>query len=134
MRRVFELQPGQPATMQQRPGRTVVMMAVAQQEAGQLLASLAQRTHRRQTRSHKIADCLMSLIWNPDRGQFTGPVQLGEVDRIPAVGLDPITGLARDQRRSDDDASMSSRTQLPLDAIATRSGLVTEQQLAPTAR
>jgi hypothetical protein len=96
MRRLFELQPGQPATMQQRPGRTVVMMAVAQQEAGQLLASLAQRAHRRQIRLHEIADRLMSLIWNPDRSQFTGPVQLGEVDRIPSVGLDQITGLARD--------------------------------------
>ena len=82
------------------------MMTVAQQEAGQLLASLAQRARRRQTRSHEIADRLMSLIWNPDRGQFTGPVQLGEVDRIPSVGLDPITGLARDQRRSDHDASV----------------------------
>src|ERR1700733_12916085 len=110
------------------------MMALAQQEAGQLLASLAQRTHRRQTRSHKIADCLMSLIWNPDRGQFTGPVQLGEVDGIPAVGLDPITGLARDQRRSDDDASEPRRAQLPLNAVAARSGLVAEPQTVSATR
>ena len=28
---------------------------------------------------------------------------------VPPVSLDPVTGLARDQRRSDDDASMSCR-------------------------
>ena len=68
-------------------------MAVAQQEAGQLLARLTQGAHRRQTRTHEIADRLMGLIRNPDRGQFTGPVQLGEVDRIPPVGLDPLAGF-----------------------------------------
>ena len=77
-------------------------MAVAQQEAGQLLASLTQGAHGRQTRPHAIADGLMGLIGNPNRGQLTRPVQLGEVDRIPPVSLDPLTGLARDQRRSDD--------------------------------
>ncbi len=120
MHGLFELQPGQPAPVHQRPGRAVVVMAVAQQEAGQLLASLTQRAHRRQTRTHEIADRLMGLIRNPDRGQFTGPMQLGEIDRIPPVGLDPLTGLARDQRRSNDDASVPGRAQLPLNAIAAR--------------
>ena len=96
-----------------------------------MLASLTQRAYRRQTRPHEIADCLMGLIRNPDRRQFTGPVQLGEVDRIPPVGLDPVTGLARDQRRSDDDTSVPCRGQLPLDAIAAGSGLVAEPQFTP---
>ena len=55
MRRVFELQSGQPAPVHQRPGRPVIMMAMAQQEAGQLLARLPHRlrtaARRARTRS-----------------------------------------------------------------------------------
>jgi hypothetical protein len=36
-------------------------------------------------------------------------MQLGEVDRIPPVGLDPISRLAWDQRRSNDNATMPSQ-------------------------
>jgi hypothetical protein len=64
------------------------MMPVAQQESGQLLASLTQGARRRQTGSHEIADRLMRLIGNPDRGQFTGSVQLGEVERIPPISFE----------------------------------------------
>jgi hypothetical protein len=98
----------------------MVVMAVPQQEAGQLLARLTQRAHRRQTRAHEIADRFMGLIRNPDRGQFAGTVQPREIYRIPPVGLDPVTRLARDQRRSNDNASMPRRGQLPLNAIAAR--------------
>ncbi len=75
----------------------------------------------------------MGLIGDPDRRQFAGAVQLGEVDRIPPVGLDAVTGLARDQRRSDDDTSMPALGQLPLNAVAARPGLITEPQFAPAA-
>ena len=44
----------------------------------------------------------MGLIRHPDRGQFTGEVLLGKVDRIPPVGLDPLAWLSRDQRWCDD--------------------------------
>jgi hypothetical protein len=105
-------------------------MAMAQQKPGQLLADLPQRTHRGLTRTHEIADRLMGLVRDPDRRQFTGAVQLGEVDRIPPIGLDPLTGFARDQRRRDDDAFVIHRRELPLDAIATRSGFVAKPQCA----
>jgi hypothetical protein len=59
-------------------------MAMAQQETGELLTSLTQTANSRQTRPHEIADRFVGLIRNPDRGQFTGPMQLGEVDRKPA--------------------------------------------------
>ena len=68
----------------------------------------------------------MSLIRNPHRGQFTGAMQLGQVERIPPVGLDPISWLAGDQRRSHDNATMPSQDQLPLNAIAARAGLIAE--------
>ena len=93
MHRLLELQSGQPAPMDQCPGWPVVVMAVAQQESAQLLTGLTQAAHRRQTRTQEIADSLMGRIWNPDWGQFTGPVQLGQIGRVPPVSLNPVTGL-----------------------------------------
>ena len=69
---------------------------MTQEEARELLTGLTQTADRRQTGAHEIADRLMSRIRNPDRRQFAGPMQLGEVDRIPPVGLDPISRLAWD--------------------------------------
>ncbi len=110
------------------------MMAMAQQESRELLTGLAQVANGRQTRTHEIADRLMSRIGNPDGGQFTRPMQLGQIDRIAPIRLDPISRLARDQRRSHDDAAMSGEGQPPLNPTAARSGLITEPKLAPGAR
>jgi hypothetical protein len=52
---------------------------------------------RRLARTGEITDHLMRLIGHSDRGQFTGAVQLGKVDRITAVRFDPLA-FARDQR------------------------------------
>ena len=99
---------------------------MTQEKARELLTGLAQTADGRKTRAYEIADRLMSPIRNPHRGQFTGAMQLGQVDRIPPVGLDPISRLAWDQRRSNDNATMPSQGQLPLNAIAARAGLITE--------
>jgi hypothetical protein len=99
-----------------------------------LLTGLTKTADRRQTGAHEIADRLMSRIRNPDRGQFAHPMQLRQADRISAVGLDPISRFAWDQRRSDDDAIAPSKRQLALNPIAARSGLVTEAKLVPRAR
>jgi hypothetical protein len=55
-----------------------------------LLPRLAQGAHRRLTCTNEITDRFMGLIRHPDRGQFTGAVLLGKVNRIPPVGLDPL--------------------------------------------
>jgi hypothetical protein len=112
----------------------MVVMAMAQQKRGQLLAGLAHTADRRQTGAHEIADRLMGRIRNPDRRQLARLMQLGQADRVPAVGLDPISWLAWDQRRSHDDAIMPGVRQLTLNSIAARSGFVTEQKLPPAAR
>src|SRR5271163_2044786 len=96
MCRLLESQSGHPATVHQCPRRPMVVMAMTQEKTRELLTGLTQTADRRQTGAHEIADRLMSLIGNPYGGQFTGPMQLGEVDRIPTVGLDPISRLARD--------------------------------------
>ena len=112
----------------------MVVMAMAQQERRQLLTGLTETADRRQAGAHEIADRLMSRIRNPDWGQFAGPMQLNQVDRVPTVGLDPISRFARDQRWSNDDALMPGERQLTLNSIAARSGLITEQKLPPATR
>ena len=124
MHRSLELEARKPASVHQCPGWPVIMTAVAQQKTGQLLTRLTQCTIRCLSRTHEIADGLVRLIRNPDRGQFTRAVQLGEVDRVPPVSLDPVARLARDQRRRDYDTVMSRRRQFPLNTIAARARLV----------
>src|SRR3954470_20653193 len=57
---LFEPQPGQPAPVHLRPGWPVVVVPVPQQEAGELLAGLAQGAYRRLTRPHQIGACQTS--------------------------------------------------------------------------
>jgi hypothetical protein len=68
----------------------------------------------------------MGLIRHPYRGQFTGAVQLGKVDRIPPVGLDTLAWLSRDQRWRDDGAFVSRSGELSLNAVTAWSGLTTK--------
>jgi hypothetical protein len=51
MHRMLEAQAGQPSAVPQRPRRTFVVMAMAQQKARQLLTGLTQRPHSRLTRT-----------------------------------------------------------------------------------
>ena len=76
----------------------------------------------------------MGLIRNPDRCEFARAVQLGQIDRVAPVGLDPVARLAWDQRRCNHDALVAGCCQLPLDAIAARPGLVAEPQTGPILR
>src|SRR4029077_10118342 len=108
----------------------MVVPAVAQQEARQLLSRLAQGAHRRLTCTNEITDRFMSLIRNPHRGQFTGAVQFGKIDRTPPVGLDPLAWLSRDQRWRDDGALVPRYGELSLNAVAAWSGLITEPQFS----
>ena len=72
----------------------------------------------------------MGLTRNPDRGRLTGVVQLGKVDRIPPVGIDPLAWLSRDQRWGDHFAFVSRSGELPLDAITAWSGCITKPQIS----
>ena len=65
-------------------------MAMPQQKAAQLLACLTNTPYRRLTRTDEIADRLVGLIRYPDRCQFTGTVELGKVDCVSPVRLDPL--------------------------------------------
>jgi len=108
----------------------MVVQALAQQEAGQLLTGLAQRAHRRLTRTDQIADRLVGRIRHPDRGQFSSAVHLGKVDRIPPVSLDPLARLSRDQRWSNHGTVVPHSSELALDSVAARSSLITKPQFS----
>jgi hypothetical protein len=56
-------------------------------------------------------------------------MQLGQCRCIPTVGLDPIAGPARDQRRRDHDAVLAKAAQQPMHAVAAGPGFVTEAEL-----
>ena len=87
---LLEPQPGQPAPMHQRPGRAIVMAAVAQQKAYELLSGLPQAAHGCQAGTDQIAHRFMGRVWNPHGCQRTSPVQTHKVDRVPTVRLDPV--------------------------------------------
>ena len=104
--------------------------AMAQQKRLQMLALRAQVLHRRLARPHQLAHGLMARIRHPDGGQLAGPVQPGQGQGIAPVGLDPLARALGDQRRRDHRAVMAESGDLALQAIAGRTGLVAEQQLA----
>src|SRR5208283_3810234 len=65
MRRLLESQSGHPATMHQRPRRPIVVTAMTQEKARELLTGLAQTADGYKTRAYEIADRLMSRIRKP---------------------------------------------------------------------
>jgi hypothetical protein len=85
--------------------------------------------HRHQPRPHQVAHRLVRRVRHPDRRKLARTVQLRQADRVPPVGLDPVPGPARDQRRCDDRACVASLDQLPVHAITAWAGLVAEAQL-----
>ena len=98
LRRLSERQLAKPATVRLGPVRAGKAPAVPQQEAMQLLASLALVLHRQRAHAHQIPHRLVRLVWNPHLRQLTGPQHLGEHHRIATIGLDLVAGLPRDQR------------------------------------
>lgn len=80
----------------------------------------------------QVAHGLVLRIRYPDQRQLTGPMQAGECRRVPPVGLDPLTRLARDQARRHHHTVVAMVAEMPVDPIATRTGLVDEAQ-GPTA-
>ena len=128
MDRLFEAKPGQPAAMQLGPSRPSIVASLAQQKPGELLAGPAQAVHRVEPGPYQIAHRLVPAIRNPHRGQFAGPVQLGQAGGISTIRLDPVARPLWDQRGGDYDALVPPGRQSTLNAITTRSCLVAKPQ------
>ena len=76
----------------------------------------------------EIAQRLTRLVGDPDRCEVAAAQQPGELGRVAAVGLDPVAGLGRDERRRDDDALDAQRRELAVERVAGRAGLVRDAQ------
>jgi len=73
----------------------------------------------------------MPGIGDPYRGQLARPMQPRQTGCIAPIGLDPVTGPPRDQRRRHYDALVPARRQVTLDAVSARPCLVTEPKHYP---
>ena len=130
---VVEANRGQPSSISLGPATLAgVDPAMAQKETLKVLPRLAEHSTRRRASSDQIAHRFVRVVWHPDFRQLAGPVQFGQRHRIAAVGLNPITRPTRDQRRRDHDAILAQSAQQPVQAVAARTGLVTE--VKPPAR
>ena len=68
----------------------------------------------------------MALVWNPRRGQLAGVQQRDQVDGVASVGLHPVAGAPRDQRRRDHIGGMTQRGDQTLETMAGWSSFVVE--------
>lgn len=76
--------------------------------------------------ANEIAHRFVACIRTPHRGQLAGSQQPSQSRCIPAVGLHPITGLARDQRRRDHRATVPQLTDQPIQPVTRRASLIAE--------
>ena len=102
---------------------------VAQQELAQPVASPQLIALGRQASAHQIAQRLMRRIRHPHRRQIPAPIAARQLLGIAPVGLDPIPGLHRYQRRGDHLALHPQLAQLPVQHVPGRARLVAHPQL-----
>ncbi len=102
--------------------------SLAQQELSQPMPGSQLITLGRQACTHQIAQRLVRRIRHPHRRQIPGPVAAGELLDIAPIGLDPVAGLHRHQRRGHHLAVHAQLRQLPVQHVAGRSGLIAHPQ------
>src|SRR5215472_8902100 len=73
----------------------------------------------------QIAQCLMSLIGNPNRGQIAGTMAASQFLGIAAVRLHPLACLYRNQGGRHYLAFHAQRSELPVEYITGRARFVT---------
>ena len=128
-RRVVETLRGQPPLMLLGPRPTApIDAAMAQQKRLEPLTNPAPVGDQIRAGPAQIPYRFLGRRRDPDRGQLPGPVQPGQPLRVPAVGLNPVPGPARDQRRRDHIAAHPQRDQQPVQLVTSRAGLVTGPQ------
>jgi hypothetical protein len=101
---------------------------VTQQKTLQVLARLGKHAPGGSPRPHQVTHRLVGGIRHPHRRQLARPVQLRQRGRIATIGLHPVAGTARDQRRRGHNAVLIQTAQLTVDAVAARAGFVAEAE------
>src|SRR5512144_3076477 len=135
LRRVLELLAGEPTPMGQAP-----MLAAAEhptmtkQERQQLLSFLAQIRCRCLARPAEVTNRLVDGIRHPDRRQLAGAKQPRKRHCVTPVGLDPLAGLAWDQRGRDNRAVMTQSLNLAVQPVPRWTSFVADMQRRITLR
>nr|WP_211103768.1 hypothetical protein [Azospirillum argentinense] len=126
---VIKAHRGQPAPIGQGPAPLAgINTPVPQQEALQMLTRLAEHPNGCGPRPDQVAHRLVCAVRDPNSREVSGAVQLRQHHRIPAIGFHPVADLHRDQRRRHHDAVVPQVGQLPMQTVATGTGLVAEAQ------
>src|SRR5271166_232618 len=132
---VAEVLARQPFAMRAAPGLLAgIDASQTQKECARLLALDPEVGGGRRPRPHEIAHRLVPLVRRPDSGQFAGPQQARQAQRVAAIGLDPVARLARNERGRDNPARVPELADQPIKTVAGWPRLVTEHQLAVLGR
>ncbi len=67
--------------------------------------------------AEEIPDGLLGLVGHPDGGELPGPEEADELGGVPAVGLDPLPGLAGGERRGHDLAGDAESGELAVEIV-----------------
>jgi hypothetical protein len=76
------------------------------------------------TRAHQVAKRLVVLVGHPDRCQVPAAQQPSQCEDAPSVGPDPVVGAHGDQRGRHHHALHPKASQLAVQRVAGRTGLI----------
>src|SRR6185437_14832151 len=103
--------------------------AMAKKEFTQALTGAVLISFGRLAGPHQVAQGLMRSVGYPHRGKVPRAQTTRQLFRVPAIGLDSISGLHRNQGRSYDVAAYAKGSQLPIEHVSGGAGLVAGVQL-----
>jgi hypothetical protein len=83
--------------------------------------------------AREIAEGFIGNVGHVDRREVAGAGEAGQGHGVPLVGLDPIAGLARDQRGGHDEAREALPGEVAVQPIAAGAGLIDEHELGALA-
>jgi hypothetical protein len=140
LRRLFKANRRQPVRARLRPTLFAgIEPAVPQPEPLQMLQHLARNAHRRCPRPDvaraQTRSCIASWAASRTRTAVNSPARCSFASmRAPApVGLYPVARLHRNARGRGDHAVVARFAELPVQAVAARSGLMADMKPAPIA-
>jgi hypothetical protein len=110
--------------MRGRPRPSGILQPATEQEFAQPMATALHVLSRVIPRPHQVAGGFFRRRRRPYLGEQTRPEQLGQLASITPVGLNALTGLPRDQGRSDHLTLDAPTHYLPLQRVSARAGFV----------
>ena len=90
---------------------------------------MSQAAYGCQAGPNQVAHRFVSTVRDPNGREFTCAMQSGQLHRISAICLDPVSRATGDQRWRDHDAIMASGGHLTLNAVPAWTGLVANVKL-----